>query len=99
PSSRDEVLVMLSTLYHLPEFKNKIAGLVIIGVAPLTEIVQRILDDAKIPYMRTAETTADTYTIIQEDVAKIGADDEEKIALVQQLAEDELNFELIDSLF
>ncbi|MCD6582341.1 MAG: AAA family ATPase [Desulfuromusa sp.] len=99
PSSRDEVLVMLSTLYHLPEFKNKIAGLIIIGIAPLTEIVQRILDDAKIPYMRTAETTADTYTAIQEDVAKIGADDDEKIALVQQLAESELDFELIDSLF
>ncbi|MEA3544897.1 MAG: dethiobiotin synthase [Thermodesulfobacteriota bacterium] len=99
PSSRDEVLVMLSTLYHLPEFKNKIAGLIIIGIAPLTEIVQRILDDAKIPYMRTAKTTAETYTIIHEDVAKIGADDDEKIALVQQLAESELDFELIDSLF
>lgn len=99
PSSRDEVLVMLSTLYHLPEFKNKIAGLIIIGVAPLTEIVQRVLDDAKIPYMRTAKTTAETYTIIQEDVAKIGADDDEKIALVQQLAESELDFELIDSRF
>lgn len=99
PSSRDEVLVMLSTLYHLPEFKNKIAGLVIIGVAPLAEIVQRILDDAKIPYMRTAETTAEIYTMIQDDVAKIGADDQEKIALVQQLAESELDFELIDSLF
>ncbi len=99
PSSRDEVLVMLSTLYHLPEFKHKIAGLIIIGVAPLTEIVQRVLDDAKIPYMRTAKTTAETYTIIQEDVAKIGADDDEKIALVQQLAETELDFELIDSLF
>lgn len=99
PSSRDEVLVMLSTLYHLPEFQNKIAGLVIIGVAPLTEIVQRILDDAKIPYMRTDETTAEIYTTIQEDVAKIGAADKEKIALIQQLAESDLNFELIDSLF
>ena len=99
PSSRDEVLVMLSTLYHLSEFKGKIAGLVINGVAPLTEIVQRVIDDAKIPYMRTAVTTAEVYTAIQEDVAKIGADDEEKIALIQQLAESELDFELIDSLF
>ncbi|MCK5825572.1 MAG: AAA family ATPase [Desulfuromusa sp.] len=99
PSSRDEVLVMLSTLYHLPEFKNKIAGLIINGLVPLAEIVQRVIDDAKIPYMRTTETMANLYTTIQEDVAKIGADDEEKIALVQQLAESDLNFELIDSLF
>jgi len=99
PSSRDEVLVMLSTLYHLPEYQNKIAGLVINGLVPLAEIVQRVIDDAKIPYMRTTGIMADLYTTIQEDVAKIGADDEEKIALVQQLAEHNMNFELIDSLF
>jgi len=99
PSSRDEVLVMLSTLYHLPEYQNKIAGLIINGLVPLAEIVQRVIDDAKIPYMRTTGIMADLYTTIQEDVAKIGADDEEKIALVQQLAEHNLNFELIDSLF
>ncbi len=99
PSSRDEVLVMLSTLYHLPEFRNKIAGLIINGLVPLAEIVQRVLDDAKIPYMRTTGTMAEIYTTIQEDVAKIGAEDAEKIALVQQLAESDLDFELIDSLF
>jgi len=89
----------LSTLYHLPEYQNKIAGLVINGLVPLAEIVQRVIDDAKIPYMRTTGIMADLYTTIQEDVAKIGADDEEKIALVQQLAEHNINFELIDSLF
>jgi hypothetical protein len=90
---------MLSTLYHLPEFKNKIAGLIINGLVPLAEIVQRVIDDAKIPYMRTTETMANLYTTMQKDVAKIGADDREKIALVQQLAEIDLDFELIDSLF
>ncbi len=99
PSSRDEVLVMLSTLYHLPEFRDKIAGLIINGLVPLADIVQRVLDDAKIPYMRTSLTMAELYTTIQEDVAKIGADDEEKIALVQQLAESDLDFGLIDSIF
>ncbi len=99
PSSRDEVLVMLSTLYHLPEFKDKIAGLIINGLVPLADIVQRVLDDAKIPYMRTSRTMAELYTTIQEDVAKIGADDEEKIALVQQLAESDLDFDLINSVF
>ncbi len=99
PSSRDEVLVMLSTLYHLPEFRDKIAGLIINGLVPLADIVQRVLDDAKTPYMRTSLTMAELYTTIQEDVAKIGADDEEKIALVQQLAESDLDFGLIDSIF
>lgn len=98
-SSRDEVLVMLATLYHLPEFRTRIAGLVITGVAPLADIVQRVLDDAQIPYMRSTDTTAEIYTAIKEDVAKISADDLEKIALVQRLAENELCFEEIDALF
>jgi hypothetical protein len=51
-SSRNEVLVMLSTLYHLPEYQEKIAGLLISGVVPITAIVQRVLDDSGIPYMR-----------------------------------------------
>ncbi|MCK4621498.1 MAG: AAA family ATPase [Desulfuromonadales bacterium] len=98
-SSRDEVLVMLATLYHLPEYRAKIAGLVISGVAPVADIVQRVLDDAGIPYMRSTDTMAKIYTTIMEDVAKIRADDEEKIALIQQLAETELDFETIDRLF
>ena len=98
-SSRDEVLVMLATLYHLPEFKTKIAGLIITGVAPIADIVQRVLDDAQIPYLRSNSTSAEVYTVVQEDVAKIRADDRQKIALVQQLAESELDFETIDALF
>lgn len=98
-SSRDEVLVMLATLYHLPEFKTKIAGLIITGVAPIADIVLRVLDDAEIPYMRTTNPSAEVYTVIQEDVAKIRADDFQKIGLVQQLAETELDFEMIDALF
>lgn len=98
-SSRDEVLVMLATLYHLPEYKTKIAGLIITGMAPVADIVQRVLDDAEIPYMRTTNTSAEVYTVIQADVAKIRADDDQKIGLVQQLAETQLDFETIDTLF
>jgi len=99
PSSRDEVLVMLATLYHLPEYQHKLAGLIINGVAPLSPVVQQVIDDARVPYMRTEAITAEIYTLIQDDVAKIRADDEEKIALIQKLAEKEVDFELIDSLF
>lgn len=99
-SSRDEVLVMLATLYHLPEYRSKIAGLVITGVAPMADIVKRVLDDAQIPYMRsTAGTVAEIYTTVMDDVAKIRADDDEKIALIQRLAETELDFDSIDALF
>lgn len=97
-SSRDELLVMLASLYHIPEFKSKIAGLVIPGLAPVADIVQRILNDARIPYMRTTATTAEVFSTISDDVSKIGPEDTEKIMLVQQLAESELCFETIDAL-
>ncbi len=97
--SRDEVLVMLSTLYHLPEYRKKIAGLLITGIKPVAKIVQRVLDDSGIPFMRSDDTSANLYTKIQADVAKIGPDDDEKIKLVKQLAESELCFDTIDALF
>lgn len=97
-SSRDELLVMLASLYHMPEFKSKIAGLVIPGLAPVADIVQRILNDAGIPYMRTTATTAEVFSTIREDVSKIGPEDREKISLVQHLAESELCFDTIDDL-
>jgi BioD-like phosphotransacetylase family protein len=98
-SSRNEVLVMLSTLYHLPEYKEKIAGLLIPGVVPISAIVQRVLDDSGIPYMRSQDSSANLYTKIQADVAKIGLDDQEKITLIRQLADTELCFDTIDSIF
>jgi hypothetical protein len=97
-SSRDELLVMLASLYHMPEFKSKIAGLVIPGLSPVADIVQRILNDAGIPYMRTTATTADVFSRIREDVSKLGPDDFQKISLIQQLAETELCFDVIDGM-
>ena len=98
-SSRDELLVMISTLYHLPEFQPKIGGLLITGVAPVAAIVQRVLDDAGIPYMRTHSTTAQVFTAINEYVSKIRVEDKMKIVLVQKLAESELDFDTIDQIF
>lgn len=97
-SSRDELLVMLASLYHIPEFKSKIAGLVIPGLAPVADIVQRILNDSGIPYIRSTATTAEVFSRINEDVSKIGPEDCEKISLIQKLAESELCFDTIDAL-
>lgn len=98
-SSRDELLVTLANLYQIPEYKPKIAGLVIPGVAPVNKITQQILDRSNIPYMRTHRTTADIFLTITEDVSKLTAEDAEKIALVQTLAEKRFDFEAIDDLF
>jgi BioD-like phosphotransacetylase family protein len=98
-SSRDELLVTLANLYTLPEYRSKIVGLIVPGVAPLSNITQKILDRSNIPYMRTERTTTEIFLDVSEDVSKLTAEDIEKIALIQTLAEKRFDFEIIDALF
>jgi len=99
-SSRDELLVTLANLYKIPAYRSRIVGLVIPGIAPVSNITQMILDRSNIPYMRAEEhTTAELYRIITEDVSKITAADSEKLDLIRSLAETYIDFELLDELF
>ncbi len=98
-SSRDELLVTLANLYTMPEYRPLIAGLVIPGVAPISKITQQILDASGIPCLRTNKTTGQVFLAITEDVAKLTAEDAEKIALIQQLAQKRFDFDHIDRLF
>ena len=98
-SSRDELLVTLANLYHIPEYRDRIVGLVIPGIIPIGRITQQILDRSNIPYLRTeTHTTAELHRLITEDVSKLTAEDTEKIALVRSLAETGFDFDLLDSL-
>ncbi|MBI2354244.1 MAG: AAA family ATPase [Deltaproteobacteria bacterium] len=99
-SSRDELLVTLANLYQMPEYRSRIAGLVIPGIMPISTITQRIIDRSNIPYLRAeAQTTAELYRIITEDVSKITAEDTEKLELIESLAERNLDFDALDALF
>lgn len=96
--SRDELLVTISSLYHIPEYREKIAGLIITGQAAVSSISQQIVEDSGIPYIRVHKTTADVYTALSDDVAKITVEDQEKINWIKLHAEQEIDFETIDSL-
>lgn len=96
-SSRDELLVLMASLYHIPEYRAKLVGLVIPGLSPVASIVQEVLDDSDLPFMRIVKSTAEVFRTINEDVSKITAEDTEKICLVQQLAEEQIDFDLIDA--
>lgn len=99
-SSRDELLVTLANLYQMPEYRSQIVGLVIPGVIPVSTITQRILDRSNIPYLRThSHTTAELHHLITEDVSKITSEDTEKLDLLRSLAEQRLDFDLLDGLF
>jgi len=96
--SRDELLVTISSLYHIPEYQQRIAGLIITGHAQVSGISQKIVEDSGIPYIRVHETTADVYTALSEDVAKITVEDVEKLNWIRSHAENEVDFELIDAM-
>lgn len=96
-SSRDELLVTLSVLYQMPEYHSKIAGLLIPGKQPIGKTTQQIIDRSNIPYMRIVErSTSELYLQITDDVSKITHEDTEKIALVHELAEKRLDFEVLE---
>lgn len=97
-SSRDELIVTLSSLYHIPKYREKIAGLVIPGLTPVSAITQQILDDSDIPYIRILHSTAEAFSAITGHISKISAEDDEKIDLIRSLAEKAIDFELIDHL-
>lgn len=96
--SRDELLVTVSSLYHIPEYQEKIAGLIIAGHAQTSGISKKIVEDSGIPYIRVHETTADVYTALSEDVAKITVEDVEKLNWIKSHAENDIDFEAIDAL-
>ncbi len=97
-SSRDELLVTLANLYQIPEYREKIAGIVVPGVASVSTITQKILDRSGIPYMRSHRTSTDVFQTINEDVSKLIAEDTHKIELIEQLAELRFDFDAIDAL-
>lgn len=97
-SSRDELLVTASALHHIPEFKQRLAGLIIAGHVDVSSITQRIIDDSGIPYIRIEETSSEVFYRLREHVSKIGPDDREKIELIKASAEQYIDFEAIDAL-
>ena len=94
-SSRDELLVTASSLHHIPEFRRRLAGMVIAGHVDVSNITQRIIDDSNIPYIRIEETSSEVFYRLREHVSKIGPDDKEKIALINVMAEQYIDFESI----
>jgi BioD-like phosphotransacetylase family protein len=99
-STRNELLVTLASLYNIPEYHSKIVGLVIPGLYPISKVTQQILDRSNIPYMRAEKlSSAEVFSAIANDNAKIHPEDKEKINLLQDLAETAIDFDAIDRLF
>jgi BioD-like phosphotransacetylase family protein len=94
-SSRDELIVTLSSLYAIPEYKDKICGLVVAGVGPISPHTQQILDASGIPYLRPIRSTGEVFALVTDYVAKTGPEDREKIEWMQAHAERCIDFDAL----
>lgn len=97
-SSRDELLVTISNLYQLDEYRDKIAGMIIPGTGVVSHITQKIIDSSNIPHMFAGRTSSSVFELINDDVSKLTADDTHKIRLITELAEKRFDFDAIDAL-
>lgn len=97
-SSRDELLVTIANLYRIPEYREKIAGIIIPGVGEISHITQQIIDNSGIPYMRAGRTSSTVFEILKDDVSKLTVEDTHKLHLITELAEKRFNFNAIDAL-
>ncbi|MEA3545124.1 MAG: AAA family ATPase, partial [Thermodesulfobacteriota bacterium] len=97
-SSRDELLVTISNLYQLEEYRDRIAGIIIPGVGEVSHITKKIIENSKIPYMCARRTSSAVFEIINDDVSKLTAEDTHKIRLITDLAEKRFDFDAIDKL-
>ncbi|MDX2480418.1 MAG: AAA family ATPase [Desulfuromusa sp.] len=97
-SSRDELLVTISNLYQIDDYRDKIAGIIIPGVGPISHITQRVIENSGIPYMRAGRTSSSVFEILNDDVSKLTVEDTHKLHLITDLAEKRFDFNAIDSL-
>lgn len=97
-SSRDELLVTLSSLYNMPAYREKIAGIVIPGHATMSAITSKIVKDSGIPFIRIKQATGQVFTALSQHISKISAEDSEKIALVKSQAEKMIDFASINEI-
>lgn len=96
-STRDELLVTFASLYALPEYHDRIAGLVIAGAAAVSRVSQQILDSSGIPYVRVTRTTGEVFSQVLDYTAKTGPEDAEKLAWIEEAGERMIDFSAIDA--
>jgi BioD-like phosphotransacetylase family protein len=72
--------------------------MIICGQAPMSGITKQILEDSRIPFIRTEEVSADIFYRLREHISKIGPEDKEKIDLINSTAERCIDFDAIDAM-
>ncbi|MBK8014146.1 MAG: AAA family ATPase [Deltaproteobacteria bacterium] len=98
-STRDELLVTLASLYDIPEYRTRIVGIIVTGIAPVSPITQRILDASRIPLVRTEANATRTLSELSTFVTKLHASDQSKLSWLFDCGLQQIPLESIAGLF
>ena len=96
PSSRDELLITLSSLYQIDEYRQKIVGCVVTGKRSFSNITRRIVQDSRMPYIRVFQTVDIAFNAIHRHVTKLHASHGEKIAWIHRKIETMVDWKEIE---
>lgn len=82
----------------MPEFKKKIAGIILSGEPPINDVARDILKSSKVPYFKSKLTSMECISLIKNFQTKLDAKDTSKIEFVKELADRQLDMGAIESL-
>jgi BioD-like phosphotransacetylase family protein len=99
PGTRDEMIISMASMYRLPEFSKKIAGIILSGEPPVNDLARDILNSSGVPHFKTRLTSMECIERIRDYQSKLDFRDVQKIELLKELASEQLDIEALKALF
>ena len=93
------MIISMASMYGLPEFKEKITGIILSGEPPVNDLARQIVKASGVPNFKTKLTSMECIQRIRDYQSKLDAKDHSKITFLKELADQQLELESVKSLF
>ena len=99
PSTRDEMIISMVSLYKFPQYRKKIAGIILSGVPEVNQVTNTILNASEIPHFKVKSTSIKIFDTIRAYSSKISASETNKIELINEMSEEQTSFDELLEVF
>ena len=99
PSTRDEMIISMVSLYKFSQYRKKIAGIILSGEPEVYQVTNAILNASDIPYFKVINTSIEVFDTIRSYNSKISASETNKIELINQMSEEQASFDQLLEVF
>ena len=93
PSTRDEMIISMVSLYKFPQYRKKIAGIILSGVPEVYQVTDTILNASDVPHFKVKKTSIEVFDTIRSYHSKISASETNKIELINEMSEEQVSFD------